>query len=216
MNKEKNMNNTKKLFLLSMAIFTLNPYHVEAKNNHHDNTQNRNEYGETLLIEAARLGEINQLLMLIKNGADVNAHVINYDGTKGYTALHIAQDATLIKALLKAEANVHAQDDMGMTPLHITNSIEKAKLLVQAGADVNAKAIYGITPLIMCMDGIGSYKMMEYLITSGAALNAYFDNGTIKGTPITMFFQNCIFENQDSINLEDLFKSIISQRAALE
>ncbi len=73
----------------------------------------------------------------------------------GSTPLHLAAtnpDASALKALLAAGAEVNARDSEGLTPLHMTAYTQNAKnaeLLLQAGADPYAKTNAGRDPTSM-------------------------------------------------------------------
>lgn len=100
------------------------------------------------LEEASVLNDSNNIKILIKNGADVNA--VN---KSGQTALHKAVEKgnkEAVQELLKNGANINARDKKGQTALH--NAVKNGnkdivKLLVDKGADLNITDIYGYTPL---------------------------------------------------------------------
>lgn len=217
------MKNSNKLILLSIAILTCNPYVLQAnKKKSHQNdraiNETRNDRGETPLIQAARENNVEYALYLIKHGAHVNAATtsIGDNCSYGYTPLHYAQDISIVKALLNAGANVHAQNDMRLTPLHETNSVEKAQLLLNAGADINAKGIYGITPLLSLMESNATYNLIKFILDAGADVHAYFDNGEIQGTPLTMFFTGFLINDDQLGEAEQFMRKTIADRATLE
>lgn len=75
------------------------------------------------LIVAAEKGFLQIVILLIKNGASVNA----FD-SKGRTALHLAAENKrfdVVKELVEAGADVNYEDNEGNTPLHMAGSKHK-------------------------------------------------------------------------------------------
>src|SRR5712692_9629703 len=66
-------------------------------------------------------------------------------------------DAQVVRALVKAHADVNGSEPDGTTPLHwaVNNDdLETVELLIRAGANVAAANRYGVTPLaIACANG---------------------------------------------------------------
>ena len=90
--------------------------------------------------------------LLLQAGANVNQKHNSYYNT----ALHLAvsqwfENIAIIKLLLEAGADVHAQDNDGSTPLYIAidhmQSHAIIRLLQNHGADINAQDNNGDTPL---------------------------------------------------------------------
>ena len=69
--------------------------------------------GETVLIHAVVVHNLDTIKALIEAGADVNAK----DGISGSTALMKTDNPEVIKVLVKAGANINAVDDLGQTAL---------------------------------------------------------------------------------------------------
>lgn len=94
-------------------------------------------------VEAARAGDYNALLRMIKGGYDLDAP----NPASGDTALHLAafrHDARCVEALLVAGVKVNAANDMGNAPLHFaTKSTETTALLLKHGALPNAANNFG-------------------------------------------------------------------------
>jgi len=85
----------------------------------------------------------------------------------------------LARALIKAGADLNANDTCGCTPLHLCakkGHLELARALIEAGADVNAKEIEVHTPLHLCALN-GHLEVARALIEAGADLNANDNNG---------------------------------------
>ena len=111
------------------------------------NVNAKNYWNETALHQAANLGTPENIMALLKAGADVNA--LNKDGS---TPLHYAVTAERPEnthALLQAGADVNASNRFFWTPLHwaaAEGSLENIKILLDAGADGTAENKDGDTP----------------------------------------------------------------------
>lgn len=97
--------------------------------------------GKTLLTEAAKMGKIKSVQMLVDKGA-----TLDQPDSEGYSALAWAarsghKDIVKLLALKGADIN-HRSKDWGMTPLMsavMGGYVEIAELLTDYGADVNAQ-----------------------------------------------------------------------------
>lgn len=124
------------------------------------------------LMDAARMGQHDMAVSLLRSKADVKAKMV--DGT---TALHWAAhhgDADLVKRLIKAGADVNAVNDFGATPMSeaaIVADPDVIKLLLKAGVDPNQANKAGQTPL-MSVVRTSNVKAAEELIKAGADVNA--------------------------------------------
>lgn len=72
---------------------------------------------------------------------DVNRRFYNDN-----TMLHLYQNPKIVDFLIKAKADVNAENENGCTPLHYANE-QTAKILLDAGAE-KRKNIYGCYPMI--------------------------------------------------------------------
>jgi ankyrin repeat protein len=92
------------------------------------------------------------VLLLIDNGADVNATKDEHNRNK--TPLHQAvarSTSEVVKLLLDHGADINAKDEVGSTPLHEAvewDRAEMAKLLLKKGADFTQESNWG-TPLAL-------------------------------------------------------------------
>jgi len=133
--------------------------------------------------EAALDGDIEQVKLLISQGADVNA-----ENEAGWTPLHCAArygHIDVVEWLLARGANVRARDASGQTPLHRSTGSGAnyvPKMLVAKGADVKAKDKLGNT-VIHHAAGVWHLKegLLEFLVSKGADVNSRNNNG---GTPL--------------------------------
>src|SRR5579884_558536 len=120
------------------------------------------------LLEAAKDGQAEKVLDLIKTGADVNAK-----DASGDTALILAAyngRIETVKALIKSKADVNAKGSHGYTALMVAaynGDTEMVKALIEARADVNAENKSGDTALILAMRQ--NYKGIVDLLKSAGA-----------------------------------------------
>ena len=76
-------------------------------------------------------------------------------------------DATSVKALIEAGADVNAPDEQGGTPLSWATNAETARLLVRAGADIEAADDDNRTPLAAAAE-LGFPDVVDFLLSLGA------------------------------------------------
>jgi uncharacterized protein len=122
----------------------------------------------TPLLAAARVGDHDAAMALVRAGADVRA--VEADGT---AALHWAahfSDAALVEALLAAGAEANAANRYGMTPLQVAAVEADADViaaLLAAGADARAVLPEGET-VLMTAARAGSAETLRLLLEHGA------------------------------------------------
>jgi ankyrin repeat protein len=126
----------------------------------------------TPLLAAARSGDHDTAIALVREGAEVDA--VEADGT---SALHWAAhfgDAELVAALLAAGADVTVANRYGMTPLQVA-AVEADPAIVApllaAGADANAVLPEGET-VLMTAARSGSSEALRLLLERGADTEA--------------------------------------------
>jgi len=123
--------------------------------------------------QAAAHGDVDQVKLLISNGADVNAKA-----EKEMTPLHYAAKAgkmEMVQLLIKAGADVNAKDQNGLTPLVKTASRNIAELLIAKGTDIDAGEGYW-TALHNAVR-FRHRDTTELLIQNGANVNAKNNDG---------------------------------------
>jgi ankyrin repeat protein len=127
-----------------------------------------------------RIGLIVVSLVVASAGAVVLLAVLKFGGSdKPTTALTVAAergDASQVRKLIAAGANVNERDRSGFTPLIWAARIgdtEVARLLIEARADLNERdcAINGWTPLMHAIHK-NNNQMALLLIERGADVNA--------------------------------------------
>jgi ankyrin repeat protein len=126
----------------------------------------------TTLLDAAESGDRATALRLLAERADPNAPAP--DGTTAimWAAHHDQLD--LVKALIKAGANVTVKNQFGtsaLTEAAITGSAPIVDALLKAGADPNTRNPEGETPLMAVARG-GNVEAARRLVDAGADINA--------------------------------------------
>jgi ankyrin repeat protein len=123
--------------------------------------------GRSALHYAALDGDVDRVIELIAQGADVNA----VDQAGGHTALHFAaqgQHTETARALLSAGAEVDARDRFGKTPLSMAlfnvrdRDGEVIRVLLASGADPNLKNNNGISPRGL-VETVDNYDLKRFL-----------------------------------------------------
>ena len=125
------------------------------------------------LHEAAFQGNLEAIQQHIEADSDLNEK----DPVSGASPLIIAAvfgQIEVVRALIKAGADVNSRNNEGSTPLitaAVFGQIEVARALIEAGADVNSRNNEGSTPLhtaaFFCRT-----EIVEALLDNGADKNA--------------------------------------------
>ncbi|KID68192.1 Ankyrin repeat-containing domain protein, partial [Metarhizium hybridum] len=127
--------------------------------------------GRTALMHAAEHGHATVVLMLLKNGADIEAKC------RGWTALRWAANEgreAVVTLLLERGANIEAKDCNGETPLLWAakrGHEAVATLLLQKGANIEAADYDGETPLSWAAKA-GQEAVVKLLLARGANIEA--------------------------------------------
>jgi ankyrin repeat protein len=133
--------------------------------------QFRSSTTQTAIFDAAWKGDLNTVMVLLPQHADLEAA----DPRNGATLLMAAASSgsnELVKFLVSKGANVKAKGGSGETALHYAawnGNFEMTRLLIDSGADVNAvyRANGGLTPL-SCAAESGDMETIQYLVAHGA------------------------------------------------
>ena len=135
------------------------------------------------VADAAERGDVETVVALLKQGADVNAAQGD-----GMTALHWAAmngNSELAGVLLYAGASSEATTRLGgYTPLHLASRIGKAEAiaaLLDQGADVSATTSTGAMPLHLAASS-GDVESVTTLLEHGAEVDAR--EGVYEQTPL--------------------------------
>jgi ankyrin repeat protein len=129
------------------------------------------------LLDAAESGSHAAALRLLAERADPNA--VGPDGTTAIMYAAANSDLDLVRALIKAGANVKAKNQFGtsaLTEAAIAGSAPIIDALLKAGADPNTKNPEGETPL-MAVARSGKVDAARRLLDAGADVNAREDWG---------------------------------------
>ena len=143
----------------------------------------RNNYGLTALMDAARSGSLETVKVLVEAGARVDQRPQYNDGTQGRTALLEAArngQAGVVEYLagIGADVNTKYSTEMGsqeneysaLMLASVRGDVDTVNVLLQAGAKVNAKDSHDRTALIMASQE-GHADVVDVLLDAGADAN---------------------------------------------
>ncbi|CAG0907791.1 unnamed protein product, partial [Cyprideis torosa] len=132
---------------------------------------------ETTLRVACMFGNLQDVLRLLNEGADVND-----TNRRRWTPLHVSSyhgHYDVCSLLLERGADLNATTEGGFTPLHLSSQEghkDVSALLVERGADLNATTQKGSTPLHLSSQN-GHEDVSALLLKRGADLNATTKEG---------------------------------------
>ncbi|XP_038162915.1 kinase D-interacting substrate of 220 kDa B isoform X2 [Cyprinodon tularosa] len=179
------MDTTASLKMTSLAVQSLFSY-VEEENlaavrAHLDKFRDvdcRSDNGQTPLMVAAELGNLEIVQELIRRGATVNM-----DDVDCWTALISAAKEghfEVVRELLENNANLEHRDMGGWTALMwaaYKGRTEVAQLLLEKGANPNITGQYSVYPIIWAA-GRGHAEIVHLLLQHGAKVNCSDKYGT--------------------------------------
>ncbi|KAK5985218.1 Ankyrin-2 [Trichostrongylus colubriformis] len=119
-------------------------------------------------LRAARAGNLDKVLELLRSGTDINTCNAN-----GLNALHLASKeghSEVVRELLKRGAHVDSATKKGNTALHISSLAGQSlivTILVENGANVNVQSLNGFTPLYMAAQE-NHEDVVRFLLSHGA------------------------------------------------
>ena len=132
--------------------------------------------------EAVLTGDVQKVLKLVADGADVNQRDFQMSTALHYAAL--LNRVEIVDILLKNGADPDSQDREGATPLFyasIQESDAVTKMLLAFSADPNIPTVSGITPLFVAARN-GRLQTAHALLTNGA--NPDLQTKDKKDTPL--------------------------------
>lgn len=144
----------------------------------------RTEVGHTLLIRAARRGDLAQVELLLAHGADLEA-LDECDSNRGDTALLVALyggHEKVARRLLAAGARTDVKNRWDWGPLHMATQSDCLPCLQLAADELRlsiheaALASRGETP-VMIAAARGRLAAMQWLVARGADLQAQDAHG---------------------------------------
>ena len=152
---------------------TAKPAPARAQAKPKEDVNRREADGSTPLQWAVYKNDLAEVKRLLRAGANLKL-ANNY----GVTAMALAAEVgntEMIKVLLEAGADPESPNADGMTALLAvarTGIVEAAQVLVKAGAKVDARENFGGQTPLMWASARRHPAMMQFLITSGADVNA--------------------------------------------
>jgi ankyrin repeat protein len=162
----------KSILFIALLAFAL-PAAAQTKTTASSDVNKREVDGSTPLQWAVYRDDVPEAQRLLKAGANVKL-ANNYGMSPMVLASEIANPA-MIKLLLDAGADANSANLDGQTALLAvarTGNVEAADLLVKAGAKVDARENFGGQTALMWATTRRHPKMMQYLISKGADVNA--------------------------------------------
>ncbi|MFC1781263.1 ankyrin repeat domain-containing protein [Planctomycetota bacterium] len=134
------------------------------------------------LYGAFENGDIEQIKLLISQGADINVKI-----NRGQTLLHMASergDKEIAELLIENGADINAKNNAGGSSLHsavMSGHKNIVELFIEAGADVNIISNSGDTPLDIAQ-GRGQNEIVELLLShsAGRSLVGAISSGDIE------------------------------------
>jgi ankyrin repeat protein len=129
-------------------------------------------FAQSNLADLVAAGNRDQALLMIDQGADVNA--LQSDGTSALLYAIYQDDLELVTALVNAGADVNQRNEYGantMGEAAMSGNTEMLRVLLANGADANLANLEGETPL-MVVARTGNVPAAELLLEYGADINA--------------------------------------------
>jgi ankyrin repeat protein len=129
-----------------------------------------NDYfsGNTPLSSAAGADNLGLVQLLLASGADPNL-----SAACGRVPIFAATSLDVLRALVDAGANIHAEDNRSRTVLVLVRDIELLRFFLEHGADPNHQDFLGETPL-HCACRRSQKACVELLLQFGAAASVEF------------------------------------------
>lgn len=130
--------------------------------------------GTSSLHHAARMGSVSAIELLVHE----KAAPLDWQNDVGSTALHYAAYAghtDAIKALIKAGANINAQNYKENTPLHdalLNNRFDSVRCLIELGANKKCFNREGYTPLQAFIKDLGVPRLLSRTVDTEEILKS--------------------------------------------
>ena len=177
------------LFALAFSVLSLaaenSPFYLAIRNNdlaalraliQDPGPRSQDPRGNSPLMYAAALGNLESMRLLLEAGADPNAA----NAFAATPLMWCAGDAGKVRLLLAKGANVDARSKLGETPLLIAagydGTFEAARMMIEKGASVNARDKAGVSVLEDAASS-NNIELVRLLLAKGADVNTVDANG---------------------------------------
>ncbi|XP_048253140.1 uncharacterized protein LOC124127796 isoform X2 [Haliotis rufescens] len=143
----------------------------------------RNEDGETMLLQVAQCCNTTSIRILLECGASVNRETTNMKTALHYLCESGDVDASVVELMIQHGADVNKADVYEKTAFHYlcaSGDVDASvvELMIQHGADVHEDDWYGKTALhYLCASGGVDASVVELMIQHGADVNKADDFG---------------------------------------
>ena len=138
--------------------------------------------GRTPLHWAAKRGDVEQVILLLKWRADPN--LADKWLMRPLHEAATGETVDCVRELIDAGADIETRNTRGRTPMQFAlqgagEKVSIIQMLVQFGADINSRADYGSTPLMLAISGLLDAKLenVTAAVELGADIDAQDDNG---------------------------------------
>ena len=139
-----------------------------------------NKGGETLLLEACRLGNERAVQLFLESGSSTEA--VNKDGDTSLSVALRLGNLKIAKLLLQGGSNVEVKDKLKGDTLLIqavrAGNYMNAKLLIEGGANLEAESKAGEVPLVMTFR-TNQLHMARLFLDAGANTEVVIDGETL-------------------------------------
>ena len=135
----------------------------------------------TDLYDAAEMGDLEQVTLLLQQGTDINQVGGDYEGRTALSAAADKNHLAVVQHLVEQGADMEIGDSYGSNPIIYASTyghLEVVRYLLEQGADRDKASNYGITSLHEAARR-GHLEIAKLLMVYGANLNAKTDQGNL-------------------------------------
>ena len=144
------------------------------------NPNTKNDDGKIPVHDAANMGRIEAVQLLLEAGSEKDAQAAGYFAA---TPLHLAAyegHLDVVRLLVEADAEKDLLAELGVTPAYLAalqGHLGVARYLVEAGADKDQASNDGATPLYIAAQH-GHLDVVSLLVEAGADKDQVHNDGT--------------------------------------